>query len=26
VEELHSAETQSGIDFNCSSVVNCATC
>jgi len=26
VEELHSTETQSGIDFNCSSVVNCATC
>jgi len=26
VEELHSAETQSGIDFNCGSVVNCATC
>jgi len=26
VEELHSAETQSGIDFNCSSVFNCATC
>ena len=26
VEELHSTETQSGIDFNCGSVVNCATC
>jgi hypothetical protein len=26
VEELHSAETQSGIDFNCGSVVKCTTC
>lgn len=26
VEELHSAEIRSDIDFNCGTVVNCATC
>jgi len=26
VEELHSMESQSGINFNCGTVVNCATC